>query len=666
MGRWLVTAGWPYINYMPHLGTMIGSVLSADVMARYLRLKGEDVVFVSGSDEHGTPIEVEAVRLKVSPRELTDVNHGKVSELFKRWGISFDNYTRTESPIHKGFVQEFYMKVYRNGYIFQEEVELPYCLKCERFLPDRFIEGVCPYCGYEEARGDQCDSCGRLLEPTRLIKSCCTVCRNPPVVKKTSHWFFNLPRFTEALRRYVEGNKQLPDNARNFSLRLLEEGLKPRSLTRDSRWGIQAPFPGAEDKTIYVWVEAVLGYISATIEYFRSRGCEDGWMDYWFNKEAKTLYFIAKDNIPFHTLIFPALLLATGDGYNLPWNVDSTEFLLFEGKKFSKSRRVGVWIDEALNLFPADYWRYVLISIRPEVRDASFTWDMFIEKINSELNDTLGNFIHRTLTFINQYFDGFIPKPNQLDSYDEGILSLIKETQEKASGYLDKFKLQAALSTIMDLCRAGNKYLNDKEPWKKIKKDPEKAATTLYIAARIVKALAIMLTPFIPFTTEKMWSLLNLEGSIHEQNWLEALKEVQPGARILKPKPLFTKISEEERKALKGLKEEVKPLISIKEFSKADLRVGEIINVETIPEASKLLKLFIDIGEGEIRQVVAGIAEHYKLEELKGRQVVVVANLESAYIHGIESQAMILAAVSKDIIALVQPDKKLKPGSKVV
>ncbi|MGC9345772.1 MAG: methionine--tRNA ligase, partial [Candidatus Bathyarchaeales archaeon] len=366
LGKVLVACGWPYVNYLPHLGTLV-QVLSADVVARYYRLKGEDVVMVSGSDEHGTPIEVEAVRLGISPKQLTDKNHARVVELFRKWGFSFNNYTRTENPVHKEFVQNHLMKIYNNGYIFAQETEMLYCEKCRRFLPDRFVEGKCPYCGYETARGDQCDSCGRLLEPTLLIEPYCVICRSKPVIKRTKHWYFDISRFSQKISDYISNNKQLPSSARNFSLNLIKEGLKPRAVTRDVEWGIPAPFPEA-GKTIYVWIEAVLGYVSATIEYFRNRGEPEKWKEYWFNKDAKTLYFIGKDNIPFHTIIFPALLLASHENYNLPWDVSATEFLQFKGEKASKSQKIGIWIDEALELFPADYWRYFLMATRPETR----------------------------------------------------------------------------------------------------------------------------------------------------------------------------------------------------------------------------------------------------------------------------------------------------------
>jgi len=535
---------------MPHLGTLIGSVLSADVVARYYRLKGEEVLYVTGSDEHGTPIEVEAVRRNVPPKQLTDENHAKVAELFDKWAIQFDNYTRTESPTHKEFVRKHLMQIYENGYIFTRETEMTYCENCQRFLPDRFVEGKCPYCGHEGARGDQCDACGRLLEPTKLIDPYCVICGNKPTIKKTKHWYFDLPKFSDKLLRYIEENKQLPDNARNFSLNLIREGLKPRALTRDTSWGIPAPFPGAEGKTIYVWVEAVLGYVSATIEYFRKHGDEEGWKSYWFDKNAKTLYFIGKDNIPFHTIILPALLLATHKGYNLPWNVSTTEFLQFREEAFSKSRRIGIWIDEALELFPADYWRYYLLATRPETKDTNFTWRNFIEKVNADLNDSFGNFVHRALTFVNRNFEDRVPKP-ALENSDEEILEKTREKIRQIDNLMEKCKIQAAVNTVMDISRLGNRFLNEREPWNQIKTDVQKAANTTYAAVQMVKALAVVTAPFMPYTAEKIWKLLNLPGSVHKQKWEEAEKPLPPGHKINEAKPLFSKITlnEEELEA---------------------------------------------------------------------------------------------------------------------
>jgi methionyl-tRNA synthetase len=548
----LVTSAWPYLNVTPHLGNMVSSFLSADVVARYYRLKGEDVLMVSGSDEHGTPIEVEAVRLGIPPKELTDRNHAKVVELIGKWGISFDNYTSTESPVHKEFVQDHLLKIYKNGFIFAKETEMLYCENCSRFLPDRFVEGKCPYCGCEGARGDQCDSCGRLLEPTLLLEPYCVICKRKPVIKKTRHWYFDLPKLSQRLSEYLENNEQLANNARDFSINWVKEGLKPRAVTRDTglrtQWGIPAPFPEAEGKTIYVWVEAVLGYVSATIEYFRNSGEPGKWKEYWFNNDAKTLYFIGKDNIVFHTIILPALLLASSEDYNLPWNVSATEFLQFKGEKASKSQRRGIFIDEALQLFPADYWRFFLMSSRPETKDTNFSWKLFIEKINSDLNDTFGNFVHRTLSFINTQFDDKIPQATTMDADAKKILKTVDEKVHTIAGEIEDCRLQAAANTVVSISRLGNQYLNEKEPWNLIKKNKTKAANILYVAAQIVKALAIVSTPFIPFAGEELWKTLNLPGDVHQQKWEEASKPLPAGHKIAKVTPLFRKIDTDVQK----------------------------------------------------------------------------------------------------------------------
>jgi methionyl-tRNA synthetase len=540
----LVTSAWPYLHSLPHLGNLVGSILSADVFARYCRLTGEDIIMVSGSDEHGTPVEVESVRLGISPKELTDKNHARLTKLLEDWGISFDNYTRTENPIHKEFVKRTLMEIYNNGYIFNQETEMLYCEKCNRFLPDRYVEGKCPYCGYERARGDQCENCGRLLETTLLIEPYCAICHSRPVVKKTEHWYFDLPKLSKKVGEFLESNSQLSNSTRNFSLSLIAEGLKPRAVTRDVNWGIQAPFPGAEHKRIYVWVEAVLGYVSATIEYFKNQGKPEGWKEYWFDEKARTYYFIGKDNIPFHTIILPALLLASGESYNLPWYVSATEFLQFKGEKASKSRRIGVYIDEALELFPADYWRYFLMATRPETKDSNFSWELFLEKINADLNDTFGNFIHRTLTFINAKFDSTIPELKDTDADAVEILKLLDQKVSLISEDLYSCKLQSAANNMINVSRIGNQYLNEKEPWNLIKTDKTKAANILSVTARFVKALAIVSAPFVPFTADQIWKTLNLQGSVHGQRWADSTEPFPANHKIGRPKPLFSKIEE--------------------------------------------------------------------------------------------------------------------------
>jgi methionyl-tRNA synthetase len=548
LGKWIVCCAWPYVNALPHLGTFI-HLISADVFYKYLRLKGEEAIFVSGSDEHGTPIEVEAIKAGVSPREITDKNHQAILNFIEKYMIEFTNYTRTDSPTHIKVTQNILKKIYENGFIFPKEVELPYCIKCKRFLPDRFIEGKCPYCGYEKARGDQCENCGKILEALELIDPKCIFCNSKPERRKSLHWFFDLPKFSEMLKKYLSENPRLPDNAKKFSLKWLEEGLKPRPITRDNKWGIPAPFPGAEGKTIYVWFEAVLGYVSAVIEWSEQIGKPELWKEFWFNKDSKNVHFIGKDNIPFHTIIFPALLLATKEPYNLPWQVSSTEFILYESEKFSKSRRIGIWVDETLEIADPEYWRYVLIAMRPETKDANFTWEEFETHVNAELNDVLGNFINRTLTFIKRYFDGIIPSPSNYDEYDLEILKKIENTPKEVEKLMEEFKLRSALNTIIEFAREGNKYLSLKEPWLKIKVDRKKAETTLYLAAQIVHSLSILLAPFLPKTSEKILKQLGLNKTRLELKWSEASKlMIKPNHKIGNVEPLFHKINVNEAK----------------------------------------------------------------------------------------------------------------------
>ena len=521
--------------------------MSADVYARYLRLKGEDVVMVSGSDEHGAPIEVESLKRGISPRQLTDHYHQVFVDSLKTFNIQFDNYTRTESPVHKEFVQDFYRTLDKNGYVYAENIILPYCENDHRFLPDRFVEGECPYCHYIPARGDQCDNCGRVLDPKDLIKPYCVLDHSTPIMRESKSWFFDLPKLADQLKKYVEENPNLPENARNFSLSWIRDGLKPRSLTRDLSWGIPAPFKGAEDKTIYVWMEAVLGYISATKEWAEKTEKPDLWKKYWLDPASHNIHFIGKDNIPFHVIVFPGLLLASKQGYSLPWEVSSTEWVQFDGQRFSKSRKIGVWIDEALQLEDAEYWRYALISLRPEQRDTNFTWEEFERKINTELNDVLGNFIHRTTTFISTRYNNKIPSFNQDQPGDQDILRVLHESPKLIDEKLEHFRLKEALEQVVQLAREGNRYLNENEPWQTIRTDPSKAEQTIGIAAQIVATIAIELQPFLPNTSSEIQKSILTSQKI---SWKQAGQTtLGPGRGIRPMKPLFHKISAKKLRA---------------------------------------------------------------------------------------------------------------------
>ncbi len=674
--KWIVTSAWPYAYGIPHLGNLIGSVLSADVFARYLRTKGAEVVFVSGSDEHGTPNAAAAIKQGLKPKELTDIIHKSISELFHKWEISFDNYTRTHNPVHIEFTQDFYRNVYDNGFIFTKEIEMLYCPQDKLFLPDRYVEGKCPHCG-ANARGDQCESCDRLLEPTELIEPLCNICnKTTPIIRKTKHWYFDFKKFEEPLKEFIESHPVIPDNARNWCLGILREGLKPRAITRDLKWGIPAPFPGSEGKSIYVWFEAVLGYVSATKQWAEQTDKPAYWKDFWFDKNTKTVFFIGKDNIPFHLLIFPALLLATKLDYVLPYNVSSTEYLQYDGQKFSKSHNIGIWIDEALELAPADYWRYSLIASRPELKDVSFSLSELATYVNSDLNDVLGNFIHRTLTFITNYFQGKVPERGPLDDEDKKLIEALKEIPQVVAELIEAFKFKAALREIIGLARKGNNYLSVKEPWHQIKTDKAKTGTSLNLAIQLVRSLAILLSPFIPDSSKQIWDLLNIKREFTDVLWNEvAQSSIPSGHEIPSPKPLFFKIKAKKLKAkLDALRQQEKAekdrqipsldQITIEDFKKLDIRIGKIVELHPIKGADKLIKLVIDVGARKI-QCIAGIKPFYKPQELMGKLIAVLVNLQPTKLKGVLSEGMILAAVKEDTIKVLVPDGEIEIGSKI-
>jgi methionyl-tRNA synthetase len=539
---------------VPHLGTLIGCELSADVFARYMRSKGDRVLFVSGSDEHGTPLELQAIKEGVRPEELTDRMHAIVKDLFARFEITFDNYTRTHSKTHIEFVQRFFLELYRKGYVFRRSVEQLYCEADRVFLPDRFVTGTCPYCGYDRARGDQCERCGKVLDPLDLKGPRCAICGAEPVVKSTDHWFFDLPAFEDRIKAWIASNDRFPDSVRNFSLGWIGEGLRPRSITRDNRWGIPAPFPGAEGKTIYVWFEAVLGYLTASIEWAEMRGEPEAWKEFWYDREARSVYFIGKDNIPFHTIILPALLMAYDEDLVLPWNVLATEYLTFEGKKFSKSAGVGIWLDEALEILGPDYWRFYLVKIRPETADSNFTASHFRDVINDELNDIIGNFVHRVLTFLHRNFNGTVPDPGELDAQDRELLASIRTAAEEFEAGLVSNRFRSSVNSVLDLAKKGNVYLNAREPWKAIKTDKGSAMRTIYVSTQVAYGVSVLLEPLTPRASEALRRTFRLPP----ERWtVKALIEgrlVDPGHVIGEPSPPFSRLSDEvyERVKSKG------------------------------------------------------------------------------------------------------------------
>ncbi len=674
--KWVVTSAWPYVNATPHLGNLIGSTLSADVFTRFLRMKGEEVVFVSGSDSHGTPISVEAKKLNVPADELALKYHKIIKDLHEKWQISFDNYTITHNPIHIEFVQKMYLDIQNNGYINEKEIESLYCENDNLFLPDRFVEGTCPHCKDDGARGDQCDKCQRLLTPLELITPRCAVCGNVPIIRKTKHWYLDLPKLQDRLKKLIEQNEIIPSNARQMCLNSIAEGLPERAITRDLEWGIPAPFENADNKTIYVWFEAVLGYLTAVKEWAEKIINDPKKFDYfWKDENTKTVYFIGKDNIIFHLIVLPGLILGYNDDkekddqFVLPYNVSSTEFLMYENEKFSKSRGIGIWIDDALKLAPLDYWRFNLVYNRPETSDTSFLWSEFENNIKT-LNDNIGNFIHRTLTFIEKQFNSKIPEKIEYDNIDTKFLNKMNKISTEVGESLLNFKLRKALRDIVNFGKDGNVYLNEKAPWHLIKKDKKAAGHVFNICAQAVYALAVLLGPFIPETSDKILSYLNAP-KLSEIIWDNITEHsVKAGQRIKKPEPLFQKFDIEDIKnEYKKLKEEKpkegeKELISYEDFQKLDIRVALVEKVEKVPKADKLYKLSIDLGT-EKRTLVAGLAEHYKVEDLKGKKIVVLTNLEPRKLRGILSEGMLLAAVEGDNVSILVPDKDLPPGARV-
>ena len=675
--KWIVTSAWPYVNAIPHLGNMIGSVLSADVFARYLRLKGDEVIFVSGSDSHGTPVAVAAKKQNIPAKDLAMKNHEIIKELFQKWNISYDNYTITHNPTHIKFVQDFYLDIQKNGYIFTKEIESLFCEKDNLFLPDRFVEGICPHCGYDIARGDQCDKCQKLLTPLELKSPKCVICNSSPRIKKTKHWYMDFPKLQKRLEKVISKNQIISQNARQMCLNNIAEGLPERAITRDLEWGIPAKFEGSENKSIYVWFEAVLGYISAVKEWAEEIIKQpDKFDSFWKDPKTRTVYFIGKDNIIFHLIVFPGLLIAyndnkpTSEQFVLPYNVSSTEFLMHESEKFSKSMGVGIWIDEALQLAPLDYWRFNLIYNRPEKSDTSFLWSEFENNVNT-LNDVIGNFIHRVLTFIDKQFDGIIPNKTENDDIDEIFISKIKNVNKTIGNSLEQFEIKNALRDVVEFGREGNIYLNNKAPWHLIKENKAAAGHVFNICAQATYALAILLAPFIPETSEKLLEYLNISKKISELNWNNINENsLKSGHKIKIPKPLFEKLDikeiQEKLIAIRNKKEsgDESELISYEDFKKLDIRVGLVENVEKVPKADKLFKLTVNIGT-EKRTIVAGLAEFYKAEDLKGKKIIVLTNLEPRNLKGITSQGMLLAAEDGKIISILTPEKDVSPGSKI-
>ena len=673
----LVTSALPYANGPIHLGHLSGAYLPADIYVRYNRLKGNDIIFVCGSDEHGVPITISADKEKVNPKVIIDRYHNINKDAFEKFGMSFDIYSRTSLPVHHETAKEFFLEFYNRGILNEKKSLQFYDEKAKMFLPDRYVEGTCPVCGYVEARSDECENCGSLYDPKELKNPKSKISGETPVLKETSHWFFPLGKYQKGLEKYVDNmNKTYgwKDNVLHYCEGWFKSGLQDRAITRDLDWGISVPIDSAKGKVIYVWFEAVLGYISATKELSKQRGNENLWKEYWQGENTKYVAFIGKDNIVFHCIIFPAILMGWNDGekekYILPQNVPANEFLNFEGKKFSKSRNWGIDVIDFLKIFQADSLRYMLAANLPELRDTDFTWKEFQSRNNSELADIFGNFINRTFTFVHKNFEGKVPKRGSIDKIDADMLNLISEYPQKISKLFEGYKIKEGVLEIMNLARAGNKYFNDSEPWKTIKSDKERSATTLNICLQTINTLAELFYPVIPFSSEKLFKMLNSKPI----KWDDCGKEnLKGGHQLGKAEILFEKIEDEmiEKQINQLGKEETiqnpeeNNLISYDDFMKVQLKVAEVLDAEKVEKSEKLLKLQVKIGE-EQKQIIAGISKSYKPEELKGKKIVVVANLKPAKLMGQESQGMILAVEDEEgRLQVLSVNESIKSGNRV-
>ena len=672
--RTTVTSALPYANGPVHIGHLAGVYVPADIYVRYLRLKKEDVLFIGGSDEHGVPITIRAKKEGITPQDVVDRYHKIIKDSFEEFGISFDVYGRTTSKVHCETASEFFRTLYDKGEFVEKTSMQYYDEEAHTFLADRYITGECPHCHAEGAYGDQCEKCGTSLSPTDLINPKSAISGSKPVMRETKHWYLPLDKHEAWLRQWIlEDHKEWRNNVYGQCKSWLDMGLQPRAVSRDLDWGIPVPVEGAEGKVLYVWFDAPIGYISNTKELL-----PDSWETWWKDPETRLVHFIGKDNIVFHCIVFPAMLKAEGS-YILPDNVPSNEFLNLEGDKISTSRNWAVWLHEYLRDFPGkqDVLRYVLTANAPETKDNDFTWKDFQARNNNELVAVYGNFVNRALQLTQKYYDGVVPACGELTEYDRQTLDEFKDVKAKVEELLDAFKFRDAQKEVMNLARIGNKYIADSEPWKVVKTDPERVKTIIYISLQLTANLAIAFEPFLPFSSEKLRKMLNMES--FEWNRLGRTDLLQAGHRLAKPELLFEKIEDDvieaqvqklldTKKANEEANYKAKPIrenIAFEDFQKLDIRVGTVLECTKVPKADKLLCFKIADGL-ENRTIVSGISKFYKPEELVGKQVCFIANLAPRKLKGIESQGMILSALNYDeSLSVITVDREVKPGSEV-
>jgi methionyl-tRNA synthetase len=680
--RYTVTAALPYTNGPIHIGHLAGVYVPADIYARYLRLTGNDVAYICGSDEHGVAIPMRAKKEGVSPQEIIDKYHTIIKQSFKDFGISFDNYSRTSSKIHHKTASDFFIDLHKKGDFIEEVTAQLYDAEANQFLADRFVVGTCPKCGFEESYGDQCEHCGTSHNGTDLINPKSAITGNTPTLKETKHWFLPLDKHESFLREWIiDGHKSdWKSNVLGQVKSWIDDGLRPRAVTRDLEWGIPVPVDGGEGKVLYVWFDAPIGYISSTKEWAEREG--KNWEDYWKDENTKLVHFIGKDNIVFHCIIFPSMLKAHG-GYILPENVPANEFLNLEGNKLSTSKNWAVWLHEYLEEFPnqQDVLRYTLTANAPENKDNDFTWKDFQAKNNNELVAIFGNFINRVVVLTNKYYDGQVPVAGEFTEVDEDTLAAIKHFPESIGKSIQRYRFREASQELMNLARLGNKYLADEEPWKVIKVDKERVKTIMYVALQISAALAVVSEPFLPFTSDKLKKMLHISNE-NERSWNDVSEKeilLPSNHQIGSAELLFSKIedktvttqleklaatkkaNEQENKVIEPQKE----TIDFEDFTKLDMRVGTILEAVKVAKTKKLLQLKVDVGI-DVRTIVSGIAESFSPEDIIGQQVTVLTNLAPRKIRGVESQGMILMTDTPDgKLAFVEPEQKVNNGQQI-
>ena len=674
--RTLITTALPYANGPVHIGHLAGVYVPADIYVRYLRLKGEDALMIGGSDEHGVPITIKARKEGVTPQDIVDRYHKIIKDSFEEFGISFDIYSRTTSSTHDATASEFFRRLYDKGEFIEKTAMQLYDEEANQFLADRYVTGKCPHCGNENAYGDQCEVCGTSLSPEELIDPKSAITGSKPVMRETKHWYLPLDKWEPALRKWIlEDHKEWRPNVYGQCKSWLDLGLLPRAVSRDLDWGIPVPVEGAEGKVLYVWFDAPIGYISNTKELL-----PDSWQTYWKDPETRLIHFIGKDNIVFHCIVFPAMLMAYGDNFQLPDNVPANEFLNLEGDKISTSRNWAVWLHEYLRDFPGkqDVLRYVLTANAPETKDNDFTWRDFQTRNNSELVAILGNFVNRALVLTEKYFNGIVPKAGTLDPIDNETFAELSEIKASLSDNLDHFRFRDGLKDAMNIARLGNKYLQETEPWKVSKTDMERTATILNVALQLCGSIAVAFEPFTPFASKKLCAILGLENI----NWdMIGKNDLIPADRKLNSvELLFEKIEdpaiEAQIKRLEDSKLQNKfnnwkvtpqaPAVDFETFKKCDIRVGTVLECKKVPKADKLLQFLIDDGMNK-RTIVSGIAKYYNPEDLIGKQICFIANFEPRKLRGIMSEGMILSAENPDgSLVVIGPTGEVRPGAQVM